>query len=137
MLKKILELCKKRDISVTALEVELGFGRCTISKWKNSSPSVDNLKKVADYFEVSVDYLLSSDTASDLQKWKEEKKLVEPYKHLYTIKEAAEVLKVNKNQIYEFINSGRLDALKLGSKKIRGADLEKFINQYPVEKISD
>lgn len=68
MLKKILELCKKRDISVTALEVELGFGRCTISKWKNSSPSVDNLKKVADYFEVSVDYLLSSDTASDLQK---------------------------------------------------------------------
>lgn len=63
--------------------------------------------------------------------------MVEPYKHLYTIKEAAEVLKVNKNQIYEFINSGRLDALKLGSKKIRGADLEKFINQYPVEKISD
>lgn len=62
--------------------------------------------------------------------------MVEPYKPLYTIKEAAEVLKVSKNQIYEFINSGRLNALKLGSKKIRGVDLEEFINQYPVEKIN-
>lgn len=65
MLTKIFALCKKRGITVTALERELGFGNSTITKWKKSSPSVDNLKRLADYFGVTVDYFLSDtdDTA--------------------------------------------------------------------------
>lgn len=66
MLEKISLLCAQNDISVTALEKNLGFGRSTISKWKDSSPSVENLKKVADYFNVTVDYFLD-DTKSTVQ----------------------------------------------------------------------
>lgn len=58
MFEKILALCKENGISVTMLEQKLGFGRCTITKWKESSPSVSKLKKVADYFGVSIDYFL-------------------------------------------------------------------------------
>lgn len=58
MLSKILELCDKRGITVTALERELGFGRGTISKWKTSSPSVAKLKILSDYFDVSIEYFL-------------------------------------------------------------------------------
>ena len=58
MYEKIIELCTENNITVTALEAKLGFGRATISKWKESSPSVQNLKRVADYFGVSVDYLI-------------------------------------------------------------------------------
>lgn len=57
--------------------------------------------------------------------------MVEPYKPLYTAKEAAKLLGVNVNSVYALFNSGELPYLLLGSKKVRGVDLEKFINTYP------
>lgn len=61
MLAKIKELCKKENISITALESKLGFGKCTISKWETSNPTVDKLKKVADYFGVPIEYFLKEE----------------------------------------------------------------------------
>lgn len=58
MLEKIQTLCKQKGISVSHLERELGFGRGSIYKWDKNSPSVDKLKKVADYLDVTVDNLL-------------------------------------------------------------------------------
>ena len=60
MFEKIEALCKKENISVAALEGKLGFGKCTILKWKTSNPTVDKLKKVADYFGVTIDYFLEA-----------------------------------------------------------------------------
>jgi excisionase family DNA binding protein len=57
--------------------------------------------------------------------------MVEPYKKLYTVKEAAGILLVNANTVRDFIHKGELIALKLGALKIRGTDLEKFIEKYP------
>lgn len=57
--------------------------------------------------------------------------MVEPYKIIYTISEVAQILRMNKNQVYGLLNSGALPYLKLGSRKVRGADLEQFINNYP------
>ena len=34
MFSKIEELCRKKGITITELERELGFGRGTILKWK-------------------------------------------------------------------------------------------------------
>lgn len=65
MYKKIAELCASKGITVSKLEEILGFGKATISKWKESSPSVRNLKLVADYFHVSVDYLLSNENKKE------------------------------------------------------------------------
>lgn len=58
MYTKITMLCEKNNTSVAKLEETLGFGKGTISKWRESSPSVNKLKAVADYFGVSVDYFL-------------------------------------------------------------------------------
>lgn len=58
ILKKILELAEKNGISICGLEKTLGFGNGTIKKWGESSPTVDKLKKVADYFGVSIEYFL-------------------------------------------------------------------------------
>lgn len=60
---------------------------------------------------------------------------VTEYQPLYTVKEASKVLKCNPNTVYELINNKQLPCLLLGAKKIRGIDLEKFINNYPVERI--
>ena len=41
------------------MEKELGFSNGSISKWRNSTPTYERLQKVADYFGVSVDYLMT------------------------------------------------------------------------------
>lgn len=64
ILGNILRLCKERGISVARLERELGFGNATIRGWRSSSPNVDNLKKVADFFGVTVDSLISNASTS-------------------------------------------------------------------------
>ena len=56
--------------------------------------------------------------------------MVEPYKPLYTVKEASEILLVNTDTVRDFIRKGELKALKLGAMKIRGTDLEAFIENH-------
>lgn len=58
LLERIKELCKNRSISVSRLEEELGFPRNTIYQWKNRTPGTEKLSMVADYFNVTIDYLL-------------------------------------------------------------------------------
>ena len=55
----IKDLCKQHSIAVTALEKELGFGRGSIGKLRNGQTSAERLQKIADYFNVSTDYLLT------------------------------------------------------------------------------
>lgn len=55
---KIKSLCKEKKITVAELERNTGISNGQIRKWDNSTPGVDKLKLVADYFDVSVDYLL-------------------------------------------------------------------------------
>ncbi|EAG4505975.1 XRE family transcriptional regulator [Listeria monocytogenes] len=55
---RVKELCKKHGIAVSKLEYDIGFGKNSIYSWKQNNPSSDKLKKVADYFNVSTDYLL-------------------------------------------------------------------------------
>lgn len=59
--ERIAELCRVRKISIAKLEKDCGFGNCTIAKWKESSPSVEKLKAVADYFGVSIEYFLKEE----------------------------------------------------------------------------
>ncbi len=45
---------------ISKLEKEIGLGNATIRTWRTSSPSVDRLKLVADYFNVTMDELISA-----------------------------------------------------------------------------
>lgn len=57
--EKVIDLCRKNNIKQTTLEAELGFGRGSIGKLRRVETSPKRLKAIADYFGVSVDYLLS------------------------------------------------------------------------------
>lgn len=57
LLKRITELREEKDISQRQLQKELGLSPSTITKWKTSNPSATTLQAVADYFDVSTDYL--------------------------------------------------------------------------------
>ena len=64
----VQNLCKSKNITIAALERECGFGNGTIKKWGNATPSGDRLSKVADYFNVSVDYLLGRELSAKDEK---------------------------------------------------------------------
>lgn len=55
---RIKELSKRRGKSPKQVALELGLGENLFYKWKTSSPTADKLQLVADYFNVSTDYLL-------------------------------------------------------------------------------
>ena len=58
--ENVVSLCKKEGISIARLEIETGIGNGTIGRWKKSSPNVENVKKVADFFGVTVDSLIAA-----------------------------------------------------------------------------
>ena len=46
---------------------------------------------------------------------------------LYTVTEVAKLLKVNKNFVYKIINDGELEAVKIGSIKVRREALNRYV----------
>ncbi|HIF1229293.1 TPA: helix-turn-helix domain-containing protein, partial [Enterococcus faecium] len=56
--ERIKELAKKQGKSLNKVEEDLGYGKNVLYRLKNSNPSTERLQEIADYFDVSVDYLL-------------------------------------------------------------------------------
>ncbi|HEP1680721.1 TPA: helix-turn-helix transcriptional regulator [Streptococcus pyogenes] len=56
--EKIKELCKQRGITLIQLEETLGYSRNTLYKLKTQKPNAERIAEIADYFNVSTDYLL-------------------------------------------------------------------------------
>lgn len=55
---KIKMITKSKNISMKKLLEEVGLGFNTMSNMKTSMPKADNLAKIADYLDCSVDFLL-------------------------------------------------------------------------------
>ncbi len=58
--ERLLELRKEKGISQAALAKHLQVSYAVICYWETnrSEPTAPNLVKIADYFDVSIDYLL-------------------------------------------------------------------------------
>lgn len=65
ILDNIRTLCKEKGTTIRAVERDTGLGNGVIARWDTSSPRVENVKLVADYFGVTVDELLSNETGAD------------------------------------------------------------------------
>jgi transcriptional regulator with XRE-family HTH domain len=62
ILNRILELIKHNNITANFVSVKCGLQSNTFTHWKNGhTPSLDALIKIADYFNVSLDYLCGRD----------------------------------------------------------------------------
>lgn len=55
--ENILELAKKQGLSISKLEKLAGLSKGAISKWKTSSPNVNNLVSVAKVLKVKLEVL--------------------------------------------------------------------------------
>lgn len=56
--EKIKELADRQGISINKLEENLGYSRNTIYNLKTKKPNAERIAEIADYFNVSTDYLL-------------------------------------------------------------------------------
>lgn len=61
--ERFLTLCKAKGMKPTAVADAIGISRMNASRWKNgTTPSFANIQKLADYFNVPVDYLVNGQT---------------------------------------------------------------------------
>lgn len=63
MIEQILQLMERQNISASKLTSECGLSSSALTEWKKgkAKPSAEALIKIANYFDVSVDYLLGND----------------------------------------------------------------------------
>lgn len=60
---QFMKMCKERGITAYKFSQDSGIGQSTISMWKKNgaTPSGDTLAKIAEYFNVSIDFLLTGE----------------------------------------------------------------------------
>lgn len=58
--QKFDELCKSKGVTPYRVAKETGISTATLSHWKKGkyTPKIDKLKKISDYFGVTVEYFL-------------------------------------------------------------------------------
>ena len=60
------ELCEKHRVSPNKACIDMGISRTSTAKWKSGSvPNGQTLSKIADYFGVTTDFLLGTETKKE------------------------------------------------------------------------
>lgn len=73
--ERVRKLCEERKMSINDLENALGYSKNTLYRLKTQNPGADKLETIADYFDVSTDYLLGrtdkheKDTPAPFEVW--------------------------------------------------------------------
>lgn len=67
--ENIRDIAKTKGVSINRLEKELGFARSSINKFNKNTPSVEKLQQIAEYLNVTVDYLVSGEENVEKEKY--------------------------------------------------------------------
>lgn len=62
--ENVKSAAKEKGYSINRLEKELGFSRSYVSKFRSITPSADKIQKIADFLDVSSEYLLTGENIS-------------------------------------------------------------------------
>ena len=65
MYDRIKSLCNQKGVTITGTEKDLGFARGSLCKVDTNKPSMERVNKLADYFGVSVEYLMTGETTEE------------------------------------------------------------------------
>lgn len=98
--ERVKKLCQERGITLQTLAEKTNMSINSLYKWKTSKPSIDKLEAVADFFDVSTDYLLGRD---DNKKY-----------YNLTDKDERDIQKELENMIKDLSNGGALAFSKDG-----------------------
>lgn len=104
---RVKDLANQRKVSLAKVERDLGFSNGIISTWKNGRASQDKINQLADYFNVTTDYLLGrTDTPQ------------------FTRKDEKDVQKILEDMVQGLDNKSSLAYMKNGDEEIDSDDAE-------------
>ena len=117
--ERIKAVAKKQNVSLKKMFEDIGMGFNTMSNMKTSIPKADNLAKIADYLDVSVDYLLGREDNAN-------KNLNIDYYDFYLSIFGKKGIETIKKQLIPLINA--YGKLKLADDlNVEFADIEQFL----------
>lgn len=59
--ERLKELCQIKGIAISKMEEDLCIPKGNSNKWRTSRPRVETVMKLAEYFDVSPDYILTGE----------------------------------------------------------------------------
>ncbi len=97
--EKIKNRSKECGVPIKRLLEDVGLGFNTMSNMKTSMPKVDNLAKIADYLDCSVDYLLGRTNNPDSHKLENNTELLEALEHTTSLLSESHIRLVAEEKI--------------------------------------
>lgn len=84
LLQNIEFIIEKRGLTLTQVEKDCGLSKSSMRKWSENFPSIDKVLKVAQYLDVSVDFLLTGKNSetTEIPQDKDEVALLEEFRQL-------------------------------------------------------
>ena len=134
---RVKTLADKQKITIVELEERLNFGKNSLYAWKKKIPNGSNLSKVADYFNVSTDYLLGRTNVDTPINELVFSKVENDY--LENIVQNSEILTINEDHepYYEINDIKKMKLLLtdpdyLNKQKERYEDIRKILTSFNV-----
>lgn len=127
---KIESLLRQNNITAYKLAKDTGFSTGLLSQWKTrkQKPSIDKIKKIAEYFSVPIDFFLSCEeqkTAPVLTK-KDERDIAKDLEELKASLENNESLMFDGDPMTPEARESILAAMKLGLEAAKVKNKEKY-----------
>lgn len=127
--ENVKQAAKVKGYSINKLEQELGFARSYIGKFKTITPSADKIQRIADFLDVSSEYLM---TGKESQKEEASSLTKRDEKEINDILSNTEVLLQQEGLMFdgdpaspEAIES-ILSAMKIGMEMAKKRNKEKY-----------
>lgn len=114
MKERIKKLCKEKGVSMNKAEQEIGLAKGYISKLGKSNPNSSTLQKIANYFNVSVEFLISG---------KEEEEKESQKTNSLSNQEELDILK-DVDIIIDKLKNGEEVVLRFNGEKTDGEGIE-------------
>lgn len=117
--ERIVGLCRQENIPISKLEKELGFAGGYISKLDKSTPNSSKLQKIAEYFDVTLDYLMTGEKKSSHQEI------------TLTVKDDRDI-ETDIDIVLKKLRSGKSGPAFYGGVEISQSDIEFFADQLEI-----
>ena len=118
------QLLQKLNVTPCKISKETGVTQTTLSNWKNgkSTPSTANMQKIADYFNVSIDYLMTGEENEGGEKYYLNEETAEMAQKIFENKELRALFDVQSDMQPEDLKALHDMALALKRKEQRECD---------------
>lgn len=118
------QLLQKLNVTPYKISKETGVTQTTLSNWKNgkSTPSTANMQKIADYFNVSIDYLMTGEENEGGEKYYLNEETAEMAQKIFENKELRALFDVQSDMQPENLKALHDMALALKRKEQRECD---------------